>query len=99
MTDLMAAALIRVKRTALEYILASVPAGFVITPAMLQHFDAKVAGYAFLAWFLTGLLNCGLAFAAAYYTGLPETQGLDALEGDDDEDEEDEDDDGDDAEE
>ena len=95
MSDLMAAALERVKRSAIEYVLSSVPAGFVITPAMLQNFEPKTAGFVFLAWFLTGLLNCGIVFLMAYTTGLPETRGLEEF---DDDEEDDDDDDGEDAE-
>jgi len=84
--ELVKAAGVRALRTALEYISTSIPAGLVITPAMLQHLDPKWMALVAVAWVLTGALQCLAAFAAGIMTGLPEV--------DDDEDptEEDEDD-------
>lgn len=84
MTDLIKAALIRAGRTAIEYILATIPAGVAITPAMLKEFDPQQAGYVFGAWFLTGLCTCGVAFLWALKEGLPEVDDFDEVAEDED---------------
>lgn len=77
MTDLIKAALIRAGRTAIEYVTGSIPAGFIITPAMLEHLDIKWIQLVFVAWFLTGLVQCGVVFLLAIKTGLPEVDDFD----------------------
>ncbi len=91
MTDeLVRAAVVRAGRTAIEYVLGSIPAGLVITPVMLQNLDLKWCAYVAAAWFLTGALQCLAAFLAGIKTGLPEAEEDDDFdpteEGDEDDD-------------
>lgn len=72
--ELVKAALIRVQRTLVEYITSSVPAGFIVTPVMLQNLDARYVLFVFLAWLITGLIQCGVAFFWAIEQGLPEVE-------------------------
>ncbi len=80
MRELIKAALIRTGRTALQYIVATLPPGAAITPALLQNLDWNTFKYVVAAWLVAGVLDCVAAFASALLTGLPE---VDPAEGDD----------------
>ena len=74
MDELTTAALERAKRTAIEYICASIPVGTVITPAMLKSFDLAAVKWVFLAWLITGIIQVAGAFFWGLKEGLPEAQ-------------------------
>ena len=80
MSGLIKAALIRTGRTALQYIVATLPTGAAITPALLQNLDWNTFKYVLGAWLVAGVLDCIAAFISALLTGLPE---VDPAEDDD----------------
>ena len=83
MSELTKAALERAKRTAIEYICSSIPAGLVVTPTMLQNINVKYCIIVFLAWLITGLLAVGGSFFWGLKSGLPEAQSaIEATEDD-----------------
>lgn len=65
------AAGIRALKTVCQTLAAMLPAGFVLTPAMVQAFDWKVL-YVVLAWIGTGLLAGLASILTSIATGLPE---------------------------
>ena len=79
MKDLWKAALIRTERTALQYIVASLPPGAAVTPALLQNLDWNRFKYVVAAWLVIGVLECIATFASALLTGLPEVDDFDMI--------------------
>ena len=85
MNELIKAALIRTGRTALQYIVSTLPPGAAITPVLLQELNWDVFKYVVAAWLVAGVLDCVAAFASALLTGLPEadpSKGDDAFDDD-----------------
>lgn len=74
MSELIKAAMIRALRTAIDYIIGSIPAGFVVTPAMIENFEPEHARIVVLAWLATGIVTVLVAFLLGIKTGLPEVQ-------------------------
>lgn len=66
------AALIRAVRSFTQSLRSTLPAGVVVTPIMVQSFDAKGALYTVIAYLLTALLNALMSILDAVLTGLPE---------------------------
>lgn len=69
--ELVKASLIRAVRTFIQVLTMSLPAGFVITPAMIQHFDKGLL-WTILAWIATAFLSALQAFLTGIIGGLPE---------------------------
>lgn len=89
---LIKASLIRALYTACESLISTLPAGFVVTPVMIQSLDWSFL-YVVLAWIATALFAGFCAFVRAVVAGLPEVE-KDIMDDEDFEDEEgDEDDD------
>ena len=65
------ATIIRAIRSFCEALVSTIPAGFVITPVMIQTLDWNMV-YIILAWLGTALLHTLLVVLAAIATGLPE---------------------------
>lgn len=90
MNTLIRAALIRALWTAGETLVSTLPAGVVITPAMIQSLDWTFL-YVILAWLGTGALSFVITFFKCLKTGLPEVdmeeEDYDEEEFEDDEDE------------
>lgn len=80
MSGLIKAALVRTGRTALQYIVSTLPPGAAITPVLLQELNWDAFKYVVAAWLAAGVLDCVAAFASALLTGLPE---VDPAEDDD----------------
>lgn len=78
MKELIKAAAIRAGRTALDYIIGSIPGGLIITPAMIENFNKHEALVAFAAWLITGLVACATAFFQGIKFGLPEVDPAEA---------------------
>lgn len=72
MSELIRAAMIRALRTAIDYIIGSIPAGVVVTPAMIENFEPEHARAVVLAWLATGIVTVLVAFLWGVRTGLPE---------------------------
>lgn len=70
---LVKAAFKRAYRSFFETLAATLPAGFVITPVMIEHADWNMI-YVVLAWLGTAGLN-GVAAFCAGLAGLPEVEG------------------------
>lgn len=91
--ELVKAAWVRAYRSFFQAIVAQIPAGFVITPAMIQYFKISYI-YVILAVIGNAALYGLASFVTCIVGGLPEVQlsnTLDALDNDPlDEDEEDE---------
>ena len=66
------AALVRALRSFTQSLRSTLPAGVVVTPIMVQSFDAKGALYTVIAYLLTALLNALMSILDAVLTGLPE---------------------------
>ncbi len=73
MRTLAYSALIRSIRTTCQTLGAMIPAGIVITPAILQGLDWTLA-YVILAWLATGLLSGVACFLTCMAAGLPEAE-------------------------
>lgn len=69
--ELVKASLIRAVRTFIQVLTMSLPAGFVITPAMIQRFDKGLL-WTILAWIATAFLSALQAFLTGIIGGLPE---------------------------
>ena len=67
------AAGIRALKTVSQTLASTLPAGFVVTPVMMQNADLQII-YAVLAWLATGLL-AGLISMLTSLAGLPELEG------------------------
>ena len=63
---------IRAIKTVAQTLIATIPAGLVVTPAMIQTMDIQVI-YVILAWLITGIL-AGLISMLTSVAGLPETK-------------------------
>ena len=88
---LIKASLIRALYTACESLISTLPAGFVITPVMIQSLDWSFL-YVVLAWIATALFAGFCAFVRSIVAGLPEVE-KDIMDDEDFEEEVDEDDD------
>lgn len=73
MKTLIRAALIRALWTAGETLVSTLPAGVVITPAMIRSLDWTFL-YVILAWLGTGALSFVITFFKCLKTGLPEAE-------------------------
>lgn len=73
MNTFIKATLIRAIRTTCQALASMLPAGMVITPAMIQALDWSIV-YVILAWLGTGLLAGVAAVLTAIATGLPEAE-------------------------
>lgn len=76
MNKLIKASLIRGLRTLCQDLASMIPAGFVVTPVMVEHLDWSFL-YVVIAWLATGLLGGLLAFLQGVVAGLPEAEGSD----------------------
>lgn len=72
MRSLIKAALIRTARTAIQYIVGTLPPGAAITPTLLQNLSWDVFKYVVAAWLIGLVLDCIATFGSAMLTGLPE---------------------------
>ena len=94
--ELLKAAWVRAYRSFLQAIVAQIPAGFVITPAMIQYFKVGYI-YIILAVIGNAVLYALASFVTCIVGGLPEVNmaetlyALDNEPYDEDEDEDDED--------
>lgn len=93
MDELKKAALERAKRTAIEYIGATLGVGaasgvaVAVTPQMLQNFNFETAKWVILAWLANGVLQTVGSYIWAIKQGLPEADEDDfddVAEGEDD---------------
>lgn len=73
MKPLIKASLIRAIYTIGESLVSTIPAGFVITPVMIQSLDWSFL-YVVLAWIGTALFAGFCAFVRAMVSGLPEVE-------------------------
>lgn len=64
------AALIRALKTVCQTLASTLPAGYVVTPVMIQELDISLV-YIVLAWLGTGLLS-GVISMLTSMAGLPE---------------------------
>lgn len=69
--ELVKASFIRALRTFLQVLAMSLPTGFIVTPAMIQHFDKGLL-WTVLAWVATALLSGIGSFLTGIVGGLPE---------------------------
>lgn len=67
------AAGIRALRTVAQNLASTIPAGFVVTPVMIEHAGWKFI-YVVLAWLATGLLGGLASLLTSIKTGLPEVK-------------------------
>lgn len=58
---------------------ATLPATFVITPAMIQHFDWHII-YVVIAWVLTALFAGFISLVKSLAVGIPEAEYLDTID-------------------
>lgn len=65
------AALVRALRTVAQTLAASLPAGIIITPVMVEQADKTII-YVVVAWLATGLLAGVASLLTSIATGLPE---------------------------
>lgn len=75
---LIRASLIRALRSFLQAIVAQVPAGFVVTPAMIQYFKVGYL-YVILAIIINALIYGAVSFATCIIGGLPEVKAGELL--------------------
>ena len=68
---LVKASLKRALRTFIQVLVGFMPSGFVVTPAMIQHFDKGLL-WTVLAWLTTAVLSALVAFLQGILGGLPE---------------------------
>ena len=71
--DFWKATRIRALKTVCQTLAAMLPAGYVITPAIVQALDWKVM-YVVIAWLGTGLLAGIASVLTSIATGLPEVE-------------------------
>ena len=69
--ELVKASLKRALRTFIQVLVGCIPTGFVVTPAMVQHFDRGLL-WVVLAWLATALLSALGSFLQGILGGLPE---------------------------
>ena len=72
--ELVKASFIRALRTFLQVLAMSLPTGFIVTPAMIQHFDKGLL-WTVLAWVATALISGIGSFLTGIVGGLPEVGG------------------------
>ena len=72
------AALIRAMHAFWQALAALVPAGVVITPAMIKALDWRIL-YVVLAWLATALLAAALSFIKSMAVGMPEVKLTETL--------------------
>lgn len=75
------AAWTRALRSFLQAIVAQIPAGFVITPAMIQYFNVSYL-YVILAILANASLYALASLGTSVITGLPEVDKVEFMEGD-----------------
>ena len=75
---LIRASLVRAFRSFLQAIVAQVPAGFVVTPAMIQYFKIGYL-YVVLAILINALIYAAVSFATCMIGGLPEVEAGELL--------------------
>ena len=68
---LLKAAGIRALRTLVQTLGGTIPAGFAVTPVMIQNANWNYL-HVFLAWLATGIVTAFASFCTALVTGLPE---------------------------
>lgn len=93
--ELLKAAWVRAYRSFLQAIVSQIPAGFIITPAMIQYFKVGYV-YIIIAIVCNAALYAFASFVTCIVGGLPEVALADTLydlDNDPDEDEDDEEDD------
>lgn len=73
------AVLMRAWHAVWETAAATLPATFVITPAMVEHFDWRVI-YVVLAWALTALIAGIFSIIKSLAAGIPEAEQIDVLD-------------------
>ena len=73
MNTFLKASLIRSIRTVCQTLASMIPAGFVITPAIIQGLEWSFL-YVVLAWFGTGILAGVASMLTSIATGLPEVE-------------------------
>lgn len=66
-------ALIRAVKTTCQELATTIPAGVIVTPVMVQHFDISFL-YVAVAWLLTGILGGLASLLTSVATGLPEVK-------------------------
>ena len=71
--EFLRAALKRAQRTVAQTLAGAIPAGFVITPAMIQDANWSYL-YIIIAWVATGLVAGLCSLIMSYATGLPEVE-------------------------
>ena len=71
--ELVRASFVRALRTFLQVLTMSLPTGFIVTPAMIQHFDRGLL-WTVLAWLATALLSALGSFLQGILGGLPEVR-------------------------
>lgn len=69
--ELIRASFVRALRTFLQVLAMSLPTGFIVTPAMIQHFDKGLL-WTVLAWVATAFLSALGSFLTCIVGGLPE---------------------------
>lgn len=69
--ELVKASFVRALRTFLQVLAMSLPTGFIVTPAMIQHFDKGLL-WTVLAWVATAFLSGVGSFLTGIVGGLPE---------------------------
>lgn len=74
MNKFIKALLVRALRSFCQALASTIPAGIVITPAMIQSFDWSIV-YVVLAWVGTALLHALASAITSVATGLPEVYG------------------------
>ena len=73
MNTFIKASLIRSIRTVCQTLASMIPAGFVITPSIIQGLEWSFL-YVVLAWFGTGILAGVASMLTSIATGLPEVE-------------------------
>lgn len=66
-------ALIRALKTTCQELATTIPAGIIVTPVMVQHFDIAVV-YVVIAWLCTGCFGGIASLLTSIATGLPEVE-------------------------
>lgn len=75
---LIRASFIRAFRSFLQAIVAQVPAGFIVTPAMIQYFKVGYL-YVILAVLVNAFIYGAVSFATCIIGGLPEVNATELL--------------------
>ena len=70
---LVKASLKRALRTFIQVLVGCIPTGFIVTPAMVQHFDRGLL-WVVLGWIATALLSALASFLQGILGGLPEVK-------------------------